>query len=82
MPSDSQGTPQPTLVGNSPRRLASKASTSGKLHDALRKRVLAEKRLELSRARNRAAELEARNRADEIQQEIDIETKFGNVTSE
>jgi len=79
MPMNSHGTPQPTLSEDRSRTPASEAGTSGLQQDVHRKRALAEKKLELSRARNRAAELEARNKADEIQQEIDIETEFGDV---
>lgn len=78
----SRSTPQPMPPGNSLRRPSSEASTSGALHEVHRKRALAVRKLELSRARNRAVELEARNRADEIQQEIDIETEFGDGLGE
>jgi hypothetical protein len=43
---------------------------------------LARRQLELCKAINRAAEFEMRNRVNEIQQEIDFETRFGEVLGE
>ena len=43
---------------------------------------MAKRQLELSKAMNRASELEARNRINEIKQEIEFETKFGDVLGE
>jgi hypothetical protein len=40
---------------------------------------LAKKQLEWAKVKNRAAELEARNRADEMQQKIEFEARFGGV---
>jgi hypothetical protein len=77
-----QNTPQPMPAGNSPLTPASEAGTSGSLHETRRKRALAKRQLELSKAMNRASELEARNRINEIKQEIEFETKFGDVLGE
>jgi hypothetical protein len=77
-----QSTPQLTPVGNSQLTPASEAGTSSSLHEAHRERALAKRQLELSRARNRAAELEAHNRINEIQQEIEFEARFGDVLGE
>lgn len=77
-----QNTPQPTPVDSTPLTPASEASTSNALHDSHRERALAKRQLELSKAKNRAAELEAHNRINEIQQEIEFETRFGDVPGE
>jgi hypothetical protein len=77
-----QSTPQLTPVGNSPLTPAGESGTSSSLHEAHRERALAKRQLELSRAMNRAAELEARNKINEIKQEIEFETKFGDVLGE
>ena len=70
-------TPRPTPVRDSPLTPARDAGTSGTLHEIHRERALARRQLELSKAMNRAAELEARNRINEIKQEIEFETRFG-----
>jgi hypothetical protein len=77
-----QNTPQPMLAGDSPLTPVSEAGTSGSLHETHRERALAKRQLELSKAMNRASELEARNRINEIKQEIESETKFGDVLGE
>jgi hypothetical protein len=83
IPPITQGTPpQFTPVENSPLTPASEAGTPSSLHEAHRERALAKRQLELSRAINRAAELEARNKINEIKQEIEFETKFGDVLGE
>jgi len=82
MPLGSHNTPQPMPAGNSLLPAASEASVPGTPHAVLREKALAKRQLELSKARNRAMELQARNVADEIQQEIEFETRFGHILEE
>lgn len=78
----SHSTPQPRQAATTPLTPAGEAGTSSTSHKVNYERSLARRQLELCKAINRAAELEARNRVDEIQQEIDFETRFGEVLGE
>lgn len=77
----SHSTPQPRQAATTPLTPASEAGTSSTSHKVNHERSLA-RQLELCKAINRAAELEVRNRVNEIQQEIDFETRFGEVLGE
>jgi hypothetical protein len=85
-----QTTLQPTPVETLRLTPASEAGMTGTLPEALqevprevpRERALAKRQLELSKAKNRAAELKAHHRITTIQEEIDFETRFGDVLGE
>jgi hypothetical protein len=74
-----QNTPQPAPVETTRLTSASEAGTSGTPREVHRERALAKKQLEWTKIKNRAAELEAHNRADEMKQEIEFEARFGDV---
>lgn len=78
-PPNLQSTPQTTPAEHYQPRPASEAGTSGTPREAHRERALAKKQLEWAKVKNRAAELEARNKADEMQQKIEFEARFGGV---
>jgi len=63
-------TPQPTPVETTPLTPANEAGTLGALREIHLERAPAERQLELSKATNRAAELEARNRINDLKQQI------------
>jgi hypothetical protein len=86
-PANPRNTPQATPSETTRLTPASEAGATGTLQEAPhevhrevpRERALAKRQLELSKAMNRAAELEAHNRINEIKQEIEFETKVGDV---